>query len=104
MKKKTKIPVVYHDCNVVVSLVMTGRDIAMTKRMRVRDGRCGVELLKVVYVQAASMQGDGFSISQRNRYYLKIVPGSGIGNELIQQVDPELRVRAKAQIIFYVSY
>jgi hypothetical protein len=59
------IPVVYQDCNAVVTLVTKGGGQTRTKHLRARM-HLGKELvdegrIKVIYVKASKMQADAFS-------------------------------------------
>jgi hypothetical protein len=63
--KKIAVPIIYEDCNVVVSLVTIGGGITRTKHLRARmflgkkmvdEGR-----LRVVYKKGEEMEADGFS-------------------------------------------
>jgi len=59
------IPVVYQDCNAVVTLVTKGGGQTRTKHLRARM-HLGKEMvdegrIKVIYAKAKEMQADGFS-------------------------------------------
>jgi hypothetical protein len=65
MKKTTKTPVIFQDCNAVVRLVTKGGGKLRTKHLRARMN-LGKEVadegrLKVVYQSAEGMEADGFS-------------------------------------------
>jgi len=59
------IPIVYQDCNVVVTLVTKGDGQTRTKHLRARmhlgKDMVDEERIKVIYAKARDMQADGFS-------------------------------------------
>jgi hypothetical protein len=59
------IPIVYQDCNAVVTLVTKGGGQTRTKHLRARmhlgKDMIDEERIKVIYAKARDMQADGFS-------------------------------------------
>ncbi len=86
--QKVKVPVIYQDCQAVVSLVTKGGGITWTKHLRARM-HLGKEMIDegrgiVEYKRAEEMLADGFSKPYdpaAHKAFAQIIQGEG-GNEV----------------------
>ncbi len=84
MMKKLQVPIIYQDCNVVVSLVTKGGGITRTKHVRVRRNltkeMVDEKRNEVVYTKVEEMIADGFSKPfdpVKHTPFAKLIQGHG---------------------------